>query len=156
MAQISVCVFLTNWLEIFLLVLGWLLRIPYIYTVYLVDLLACLTKDQHFSIDICAKITNFKVWIPEGSKPQIPNKFSNPTRLTHENDPRVWLTRMTHEFGSREWSMSLTHEIDPRVWATRMIHEFDPREWPTSLTHETDPRVWRTRMTHKTHVTHAI
>ena len=79
------CVFLTNWLEIFLLVLEQSLRGPYVYTPYLVDLLASLTKDQQSSIDICAEITNFKVWIPKA----------------HEFDPRVWSTRMTHEFDLR-------------------------------------------------------
>ena len=68
MAQIYFCIFLTNWLEIFLLVLEQSLRSPYVYTVYLVDLLAYLTKDQQSSIDICAKITNFKACIPEGTQ----------------------------------------------------------------------------------------
>ena len=45
-------------------------------------------------------------------EPQISNKFSNPTRMTHENDLQVWPTRMTNGF-------------DPRVWPTRMTHEFD-------------------------------
>ena len=56
MVQISFCVFLTNWLEIFLLVLVQSLRSPYVYTVYLVDLLACLTKYQQSSTEICAKL----------------------------------------------------------------------------------------------------
>ena len=72
MVQISFCAFLTNRLEIFLVVLEQSLRIPYVYTVYLVDLLACLTKYQQSSIEICAKVTptryNFKAWIPEGTQ----------------------------------------------------------------------------------------
>ena len=71
MDQISFCVFLTNWLEIILLVLEQLLRSQYVYAVYLADLLACLTKGQS-SINICAKITprrcNFNVRIPEGAQ----------------------------------------------------------------------------------------
>ena len=46
MDQISFCVFLMIWLEIFLFDLEQLLQSPYVYKVYLVDLLACLTKDQ--------------------------------------------------------------------------------------------------------------
>ena len=46
MVQISFCVFLMIWLEIFLFDLEQLLQSPYVYKVYLVDLLACLTKDQ--------------------------------------------------------------------------------------------------------------
>ena len=68
MVQISFCVFLKNRLEIFLLVLEKSLRSRYVYKVYLVDLLARLTKDQQSSIDISAKITNFKAWIPEGTQ----------------------------------------------------------------------------------------
>ena len=63
MVEISFCVFLM--IRIFLLVLEQLLRSPYVYTVYLVDLLVCLTKDQLSSIDICVKSTprryNFKL-----------------------------------------------------------------------------------------------
>ena len=77
MVQVSFCVFLTIWLEIFLLVLEQLLRSPCVYRVYLVDLLGCLTKDQQSSIDICAKTTprryNFKAWIPEGTQSSLFN-----------------------------------------------------------------------------------
>ena len=72
MVQMSFCVFLTKWLKIFLLALEQSLRSPYVYTVYLVDLLGCLTKDHLSSIDICAKIIprryNFKAWIPKGTQ----------------------------------------------------------------------------------------
>ena len=57
LSQISFCVFLTNWLQNFLLVKEQLLRSRYVYSMYLVDLLACLTKDQQSSTEIYAKIT---------------------------------------------------------------------------------------------------
>ena len=132
MVQVSCCVLLTIWLEIFLLVLEQSLRSPYVYTVYLVDLLACLTKDQQSSIDICAKTTprryDFKAWIPEGTQSSLFNGLNLFSIF-------LWLY-----FTGR---LNLIQENDPRLWSTRMTHEFDPRHWPT-------------RMTRKTHVTHAI
>ena len=47
-------------------------------------------------------------------EPQIPNKFSNPTSLTHENDPRVSPKKVTHEFDPQERPTSLTHENCPQ------------------------------------------
>ena len=137
MVQVSFCVLLTIWLEIFLLVLEQSLRSPYVYTVYLVDLLACLTKDQQSSIDICAKTTSrrydFKAWIPEGTQSSLFNGLN-------------LFSIFFYDYTSQEgliWSRRMTHENDPRVWSTRMTHEFDPWHWPT-------------RMIRKTHVTHAI
>ena len=61
LVPISFCIFLTKWLEIFVLALEQSLWRSYVYLVCLVDLLACLTKDQQSLFDICAKITP-KLW----------------------------------------------------------------------------------------------
>ena len=173
------CVFLTIWLEIFPLVLKQLLRSPYVYTVYLVDLLGCLTKDQQSSIDIVQKLPLEDIISKVGFQkelsivclmvqfffPLVYNYTSQegliylllnislvnsmesqiPKKLDPENDPQVWLTRMTHENDPREWTTSLTHKNNPREWSTRMTHELEPRVWPTGVTHEFDPREWPMR-----------
>ena len=91
MVEISFCVFLANRLEIFLLVLDQSLRSPYVYTVYLVDLLACLTKYQQSSAEICVKTTlrrhNFKAWTPEGTQSCL---FDETTIFFH------WFITMLH------------------------------------------------------------
>ena len=157
MVQISFCAFLTNWLEIFLLVLEQSLRIPYVYTVYLVDLLACLTKYQQSSTEICAKVTptryNFKAWIPEETQSCLfdetiffPLVFNYTSQkgliylLLNISQANSMEPQISNKPDPGELPTSLTHENDPRVWPTRMTHENDPRVWPTRITHEFDPR----------------
>ena len=129
MVQVSFCVLLTIWLEIFLLVLEQSLRSPYVYTVYLVDLLACLTKDQQSSIDICAKTTSrrydFKAWFPEG------------TQSSLFNGTNLFSIFLCIYFTGR---LNLIQENDPREWPASLIHENDPRVLPMALTHENDPQ----------------
>ena len=179
MVQISFCLFLTIWLEIARLVLEQSLRSPYVYTVYLVELLACWTKDQQSSIDICANITprryNFKSWIPEGTQSCLLNGtnffplFYNYTsqqgliylllnisqansmdsQISNKFDPGEWPTSLTHKNDIWEWPTSLTRENDPRVWPTSLTHENNPRKWSRSLTNENDPREWPTSLTHE-------
>ena len=62
--------------------------------------------SQEDLIYLCLMYLKIILW-------SLPNKFS-----IHENDPRVWPTRMSHEF-------------DPQVWPTRLTRVFDPQEWPT-------------------------
>ena len=177
------CVFLTIWLEIFPLVLKQLLRSPYVCTVYLVDLLGCLTKYQQSSIDIVQKLPLEDIISKVGFQkelsivclmvqfffPLVYNYTSQegliylllnislvnsmesqiPKKLDPENDPQVWLTRMSNENDPREWTTSLTHKNNPREWSTRMTHELEPRVWPTGVTHEFDPREWPTSLTYE-------
>ena len=141
----------------FLLVLEQLLRSAYVYTVYLVDLLAFLTKDQQFWFDICEKIApkryNFKAWIPEETQSCLFNGtyfFSSVHSYTSQEGLIYLLlnisqansmeSQISNKLNPGEWPTSLTHENDPRVWPTRMTHENDPRVWPTRITHEFDPR----------------
>ena len=53
------------------------------------------------------------------------------------------LAEIVRPFWDLRVPRSSRHKNDqewPRVWPTRMTHEFDPQEWPTSLIHEFDPR----------------
>ena len=138
MVQISFCVFLTIWLEIVLPVLEQLLRSPYVYTVYLADLLACLTKDQQSSSDICAKITprryNFKAWIPEGTQSCLFNG-TNFFSLVYNYNSQEGLIYLL-------LNVSQASSMEPKILA--------------NLIQENDHRVWHARMTHETHVNHAI
>ena len=140
MVQISFCVFLMKWLGIFLLVLEQLLRSPYVYAVYLVDLLASLTKDQQFWIDICEKIPpkryNFKASIPEE------------TQSCLFNGTNFFL--LVYGYTSQEGLIYLLLNISQaNSMESQIPNKLNPGEWPTSLTHENDPRVWSTRITHK-------
>ena len=151
MVQIYFSVFLTNWLDIFLLVLEQSLRSSYIYSVYLVDLLACLTKDQQAScltkgqqssIDICAKTTprryKFKAWIPEGSQSCLfdgTGFFPLLYNYTSQEDLMCLLL-----------NISQANSMEPQI-----PNKLDPGAWPRCLNHENDPQVWPTRMTLQTH-----
>ena len=131
MVQISFCVFLTIWLEIVLPVLEQLLRSPYVYTVYLADLLACLTKDQQSFSDICAKITprryNFKAWIPEGTQSCLFNG-TNFFSLVYNYNSQEGLIYLL-------LNVSQASSMEPQNPS-----KLDPGEWPPSLTRENDPR----------------
>ena len=151
------CVFLTTWLEIFPLVLKQLLRSPYVYTVYLVDLLGCLTKDQQSSIDIVQKLPLEDIISKVGFQKELSIaclmvQFFFPLVYNYTSQEGLiylllnnlllilWslkflrnsIQRMIHKFDSQEWPTRMIHENEPQVWLTRMTHENDPREWPTS------------------------
>ena len=91
LVPVSFCVFLTKWLEIFLLVLEQSLWRSYAtYPVYLVDLLACLTKDQQFSFDVCGKLPpsyDFKAWTLESFQYRMldETKFFSHWFILHRN-----------------------------------------------------------------------
>ena len=125
MVQISFWVFLTKWLEIFVLVQEQSPRIPYVYTVYLVDLLACLIKGQQSWIDIYAKIIprryNFKAWIGERIRccllDEI-NIFSIGFNYTSQ-EGLIYLL----------FNISQANSMEPQI-----PNKVDPGEWPMSMT----------------------
>ena len=151
------CVFLTIWLEIFPLVLKQLLRSPYVYTVYLVDLLGCLTKDQQSSIDIVQKLPLEDIISKVGFQKELSIvclmvQFFFPLVYNYTSqEGLIYILLNISLVNSMESQIpkKLDPENDPQVWLTRMAHENDPREWTTSLTHKNDPREWSTRMTHE-------
>ena len=160
MVQFSFCLFLTIWLEIFRLALEQSFRSPYVYTVYLVELLACLTKDQQSSIDICAKITprryNFKSWIPEGTQSCLFNGTNFFPLFYNYTSQEGLIYLLLNISQTNSMDSQISNKLDPGERPTSLTHKNGTREWPMSLSHENDPREWPTRMTLETHVTHAI
>ena len=143
------CIF-NDMIRNFLLVLEQLLRSAYVYTVYLVDLLAFLTKDQQFWFDICEKIApkryNFKAWIPEETQSCLFNGtyfFSSVHSYTSQ-EGLIYLLLNISQANSMESQIS--NKLNPGEWPTSLTHENDPRVWPTRMTHENDPRKWLMRI----------
>ena len=126
MVQISFCVFLTIWLEIVLPVLEQLLRSPYVYTVYLADLLACLTKDQQSSSDILQRLP------PE----DIISKLGLQKELSLVCLTEKKIFSLVYNYNSQEGLIYLLLNVSQ----ASSMEPLDPGEWPPSLTRENDAR----------------
>ena len=131
MAQISFCLSLTIWLEIVLPVLEQLLRSPYVYTVYLADLLACLTKDQQSSSDILQRLP------PE----DIISKLGLQKELSLVCLTEKKFFSLVYNYNSQEGLIYLLLNVSQASsMEPQSPSKLDPGEWPPNLTHENDPR----------------
>ena len=138
MVQIYFPVFLANWWDIFLLVLEQSPRSSYVYSVYLVNLLACLTKHQQSSIEICAKITptryKFKAWIPERSYSCLFDGTGFFPLLCNYTLQEGLIYLLLNISQANSMEPQIPNKLDPGAWPRSLIHENDPQEWPSRPT----------------------